>query len=85
MLTRNPQKEATSEEEPATVARRLSRRWKLLQVLGAVLIALAGLIDWPHSSDPTIPATPLFLVTLGIIVLIVGFVMQRSGTAGHTA
>jgi peptidoglycan/LPS O-acetylase OafA/YrhL len=85
MLTPNPQKEATSGEEPATVARRLSRRWKLLQVLGVALIALASLIDWPHYSDPTVPATPLFLLTLGVIVFIVGFVMQRSGTAGHTA
>jgi hypothetical protein len=85
MLTRNPQKEASSEEEPAMVSRRLSQRWKLLQVLGAALIALAGLIDWPHYSAPTVPATPLFLLTLGMIVFIVGFVMQRSGTAGHTA
>jgi hypothetical protein len=85
MLTRNPQKEESSEEERVVVSRRLSRRWKLLQVLGAALIALAGLIDWPHFSDPTVPATPLFLLTLGIIVFIAGFVMHRGGTAGHSA
>lgn len=85
MLIRNPQKDASSEEEPAVLSRRLSRRWKLLLVLGGALIALAGLIDWPHFSDPTVPATPLFLLTLGIIVFIAGFVMQRSGTAGLTA
>jgi len=85
MLTRNPQKEASSEEEHAMVSRRLSRRWKLLQLLGAALIALAGLIDRPHFSDPTVPATPLFLLTLGIIAFIVGFVMRREGTVGFTA
>ena len=84
MLTRRPQKDALSEEEPAAVSRRLSRRWKLLQVLGATLIALAGLIEWLNVSEPTVPATPEFLLTLGIIVFIAGFVMRRRGTVGFT-
>jgi hypothetical protein len=85
MLTCNPQKELSSDEERVMGSRRLSRRWKLLQVLGAVLIALAGVIDWLHFSDPTVPATPLFFLTLGIIVFVSGFVMQKGGTTGHTA
>lgn len=85
MLIRNPQKEASLEEEPAVVSRRLSRRWKLLQILGAALIALAGMIDWLHFSDPTVPDAPMLFLVVGIMVFITGFVMQRGGTAGPTA
>jgi hypothetical protein len=85
MLIRNPQKEASPEEKPAEVSRRLSRRWKLLQILGAALIALAGVTDWLHFSDPAVPATSGFFLMLGIIVFVSGFVMQRGGATGHTA
>jgi hypothetical protein len=85
MFIGNPQKDVSLEEEAAVVSRRLSRRWKLLQILGTALIALAGVIDWLHVSDPTVPATPRFFLTLGIIVFVSGFVMQRSGTTGHSA
>lgn len=85
MLARDPKKEASRAEEPAEVSRRLSRRWKFLQVLGAALIALAGLIDKLRVSDPTMPATPLFLLTLGIIVFVSGFVMQRADSVGLAA
>jgi len=85
MLTRNPQKEASSEEDPAVVSRRLSRRWKLLQILGAALIALAGVMDWRHFSDPTVPDAAMVFLVVGIMVFITGFVMQRGGTAGPTA
>jgi hypothetical protein len=84
MFIRNPQKDVSLEEERAVVSRRLSRRWTLLQILGAALIALAGVIGWLHFSDPTVPATPMFFLTLGIIVFVSGFVMQRGGTAGLT-
>ncbi len=84
MLTRNLQKEATSEEELAVVSRRLSRRWKLLQILGAVLIVLAGLFDWLHVSDPVVPATPLLFLLVGILVFVTGSVMRRGDTAGFT-
>jgi lipid-A-disaccharide synthase-like uncharacterized protein len=85
MLIRNPQKEASLEEEPAVVSRRLSRRWKLLQILGAALIALAGMIDWLHFSDPTVPDAPMLFLVVGIMVFITGFLMQGGGTAGPTA
>jgi lipid-A-disaccharide synthase-like uncharacterized protein len=83
MRTR-PQHEASSEES-AIISRRLSRRWKLLQVLGTALIALTGLIDWLHISDPTVPATPMFFLTLGIIVFTSGFALQRACAAGRAA
>jgi polyferredoxin len=76
---------AAPSDDSAVVARRLSRRWKLLQVLGAALIALAGLTDRWHLSDPTVPVTPWFFVTLGLIVFISGFVRQRVCSAGHAA
>jgi hypothetical protein len=83
MLTRL--QDTVPSDDAAGVARRLSRRWKLLQVLGAALIALAGLTDRWHLSDPTVPVTPWFFVTLGIIVFVSGFVMQRTGPRGRTA
>ena len=85
MLTRNRQKDASSEEESAVVSRRLSRRWKLLQILGAALIALAGVIDALYFSDPTVPDAPMLFLMTGIMVFITGFVMQRGGTAGPTS
>jgi hypothetical protein len=85
MLIRHPQKEASLEEQRAVVSRRLSRRWKLLQILGAALIALAGAIDWLHFSDPTVPDAPMLFLMVGIMVFITGFVMHRSSTAGLTA
>ena len=84
MFARSPQNEASSEDEPAAVSRRLSRRWKLLQILGAALIALAGMIDARHFSDPTVPDAPMLFLMVGIMVFITGFVMQRGGTAGPT-
>lgn len=84
MLIRNPQKDASSEEGPAVLSRRLSRRRKLIQILGAALIALAGVIDWLYVSDPTVPATLWFFLTLGIIVFVSGLVMQKGGTGGPT-
>lgn len=77
MLDRNLQKDA-SLDESAVLSRRLSRRWKLLQVLGAALIGLAGLIDWPHFSDPTVPATPILLLMLGIIVFVSGLYAEST-------
>jgi uncharacterized membrane protein HdeD (DUF308 family) len=84
MFIHNPQKDVSLEEESAVVSRRLSRRWKLLQILGGALIALAGVIDWLHFSDPTVPATFGFFLMLGIIVFVSGFVMRRGDTAGFT-
>jgi hypothetical protein len=67
-----------AQNEAEMVSRRLSRRRKLLQLLGAVLIALAGVAEIFHISEPTLRATPLFFLTLGIIVLVSGLGIQRS-------
>jgi hypothetical protein len=79
MLAHSPQKDESSEEEDVVVSRRLSRRWKLLLALGATLIVLAGLIDRSSVSERSEPAPPLFLLMLGIIVFIAGFVVRRRG------
>jgi hypothetical protein len=79
MRARSLQNQVLPEKEPDSVSRRLSLRRMLLQVLGAALIALAGVIDWLNGSDPAVSATPLFFLTLGIIVFVTGFVMQRAG------
>jgi hypothetical protein len=59
MLERKP------EERPPETLRRISIRWKVLQALGAVLIALGLFIDWPAPVEATLPDTSSFLVILG--------------------
>ncbi len=55
----------------------MALRWKLLAVLGIVLISLALFVDWPPPSESSLPETRSFLLFLGAIVgmagLIVGF------------
>jgi len=85
MFSRSPQEDALSEEKIAVVSRRLSRRWKLLQLLGATMIMLAVLIGLLNGSEPTVPVTLKFLLTLGIIVFLSGVVMQERGIVGSTA
>lgn len=50
-------------------------RWKLLVVLGAVLIALAMLVDWPPPSESSLPETRSFLLFLGAIVGMAGLIV----------
>jgi hypothetical protein len=44
---------------------RISIRWKVLQALGAVLIALGLFIDWPPPQEANLPDTSSFLIILG--------------------
>lgn len=50
-------------------------RWKLLVVLGAALIALAMLVDWPPPSESSLPETRSFLLFLGAIVGMAGLIV----------
>ena len=61
--------------------RRLSFRWKVLQVVGVALIALAVFIDWPAPSNPGVPQTSSFLLVLGIVVLGAGLIAERQNVA----
>lgn len=57
--------ERNLEEGPQETLRRISIRWKVLQALGAVLIALGLFIDWSAPAEPYLPDTSSFLVILG--------------------
>ena len=48
--------------------RRYAWRWKLLQGVGGILIALGLFIDWPARVDASLPETSSFLVILGTLV-----------------
>lgn len=72
MLPGAKQKQQSSEGYGATLSRRLSLRWKLLRIVGAALIALSLLIEWPVPSDPLLPETQSFLSVLGVIVFVAG-------------
>lgn len=77
MLTETKQKQHLSEGYGATLSRRLSLRWKVLQAVGAALIALSILIEWPAPSDPLLPETQSFLSILGVIVFVAGLLAGR--------
>jgi len=57
--------ERKTDESSTVTARRISVRWKVLQALGAVLIALGIFIDWAPPQEPSLPDTSSFLVLLG--------------------
>jgi hypothetical protein len=72
MLSEAEQKLQVSEGLAAMGSQQLSLRWKLLQVVGAAVIALSILIEWPAPSDPLLPDTQSFLLVLGVIVFVAG-------------
>lgn len=57
--------EREAEEGSTETARRLSTRWKVLQALGAVFLALSLFVDWPPPQEASLPDTSSFLATLG--------------------
>jgi hypothetical protein len=57
-----------TEEGSPTTARRISIRCKILQALGAVLIAAGLFVDWPPPQAANIPDTSSFLIILGGLI-----------------
>lgn len=53
------------EEEARETARRIAIRWKVMQALGAVLIAMGLFLDWPPPQEASLPDTSSFLIILG--------------------
>lgn len=45
--------------------RQTSIRWKVMQALGAVLIAMGLFVDWPPPQEAGLPDTSSFLIILG--------------------
>jgi len=62
-------------EEIHKIERKISLRWKALQALGAILIALSLLIDWPPQQDASLPDTSSFLVIVGALVVTAGLLL----------
>jgi hypothetical protein len=69
--------ENRAENDEVRMSRGLARRRTLLQLLGAVLIGLAGMADALQISEATLRATPLFFLTLGVIVFFSGLLMRK--------
>lgn len=57
--------DSKSEEGSQQTLQRISIRWKVLQALGAVLIALGLFIDWAPPQEANLPDTSSFLIILG--------------------
>jgi hypothetical protein len=65
--------ERKTEEKSMETARRISIRWKVLQALGAVLIAMGLFVDWQPPQEASLPDTSSFLIILGGLLGAAGF------------
>ncbi|MGE0644239.1 MAG: LPXTG cell wall anchor domain-containing protein [Nitrospira sp.] len=59
-------------EEKQITDQKISLRWKVLQILGGILIALGFFIDWPPPQEPTLPDTTSFLMVVGALIWMAG-------------
>lgn len=62
----------TTKEESQEISRRIEIRWKVLQALGAILIALGLFIEWPPPQEAYLPDTSSLLIILGGFIGIAG-------------
>jgi len=76
-LLEKEHKTESFDEQAVGISRRLSLRWMVLQGVGAALIALSVLIEWPLPSDPSLPATQSLLLVLGLLVFVAGLFAER--------
>jgi hypothetical protein len=60
-------------ESTTETARRISIRWKVLQALGATLIAMGLFADWPPQQEAGLPDTSSFLIIVGGLLGAAGF------------
>lgn len=77
ILSEKEQKAGSSDDQAASISRRLSLRCRLLQGVGAVLIALSIFIEWPTPADTSLPQTSSFLLALGVLVLLAGLIAEK--------
>jgi hypothetical protein len=64
--------EQKAEERSTETARRISIRWKVVQLLGGVLVAMGLLLDWPPPQEANLPDTSSFLIIVGGLLGAVG-------------
>lgn len=62
-------------EEAHDTKRKISLRWKVLQVMGAILMALGLFIDWPPPQEANLPDTASFLLIVGALIMTAGFLL----------
>lgn len=62
-------------ERAHNTERKISLRWKALQVLGTVLMAFGLFIDWPPPQDADLPDTASFLMIIGALLGVVGLLL----------
>jgi hypothetical protein len=53
----------------------MALRWKMLVGLGAALIVLACIVDWPPPADASLPHTKPLLLFLGAVVGAAGLIV----------
>ncbi len=66
-------------EEAHETDRQIAMRWKVLQALGAILIALGLLIDWSPQQEASLPDTSSFLMIIGTLLGVVGLMLSLRG------
>lgn len=58
------------------LAKRLARRWTILQILGVWLMLIACAVEWAPPDDPALSPTRPFLLMIGLLVFVTGRVMR---------
>ncbi len=62
-------------EQAHSTERKISLRWKVLQVLGSILITLGLFIDWSPSQDADLPDTASFFLIIGALIMSAGLLL----------
>lgn len=62
-------------DETHNTESKISLRWKVLQVLGAILIALGLFVDWSPPQEANLPDTASFFVIVGVLIMATGFLL----------
>ena len=67
--------ESTPDPSTRETERRMSLRWKVIQAVGAILIALGLFLDWPAAQEANVPTTSSFLILLGALLSAAGLLV----------
>ena len=70
--------------EDSCLAKRVARRWTVLQVLGVLLMLVACAVEWAPPDDPALPPTRPFLLMIGVLIFVSGRVIRREWSQNHS-
>jgi hypothetical protein len=66
-------------EDAHETDKRITLRWKVMLALGAVLLSLGLVVDWPPPMEPDLPETSSFLIIIGGLLGTIGLLTALRG------